>query len=216
MPTDSLTPRQRVRRALLEMLPKNSIGVEIGVSAGDFSQEMLRVVAPSELVLIDPWDLLGAQNKQDGERWFLNTEQMHDTYLSVVQRFREQPCVKVVRGFSQECLQRYPDDYFDWVYVDAAHEYGAVRAEIDLCLKKIKAGGFITGDDLFKSEGDRKGVQDAVLDTLQACGLPRKLTVLNRQDPPRQTDGPSRLGQQFIIPVTREMKRALVSAPASR
>jgi hypothetical protein len=171
---------------------------------------------PIELVLIDPWDLLGAQNKEDSERWFLNTEQMHDTYLSVVQRFREQRCVKVVRGFSQECLQRYPDDYFDWVYIDAAHEYGAVRAEIDLCMKKIKAGGFITGDDLFKSEGNRKGVQDAVLDTLQACGFPRKLTVLNRQDPPRQADGPSRLGQQFIIPVTHEMKRALVFAPASR
>jgi hypothetical protein len=192
------------------MLPKNSIGAEIGVSAGDFSQEILNVLAPRELVLIDPWDLLGAQHTEDSRRWFLNTEHMHKTYLSVVQHFKDQPSVKIVRGFSQECLDRYPDDHFNWVYVDAAHEYHAVRAEIDLSIKKVKAGGFVTGDDLFKSDGDRKGVQDAVLDTLLACGLPPKLNVLNKNDPPGQADGPSRLGQQFIIPVTEEMKKTLV------
>jgi hypothetical protein len=71
--TNPLSPRQRIRLALLEMLPKNSIGAEIGVSAGDFSQEILNVLAPRELVLIDPWDLLGAQHTEDSRRWCLNT-----------------------------------------------------------------------------------------------------------------------------------------------
>lgn len=210
MLTDSLSHRQRIRRALLEMLPKNSTGAEIGVSSGDFSQEILNVVSPRELVLIDPWDHLGEQTDGEGYKWFLDKEQMRKTYLGVVERFKQQQGVTVVRGFSQEVLQRYSDSYFDWVYLDAAHDYESVLCELIVCIKKVKAGGFITGDDLFKSKGGRKGVQDAVLDTLQVCGLRRKLKVI-RDNPPKYADRPSRLGQQFIFRVTQEMKSTLIS-----
>lgn len=43
------------RDFLLEMLPENSIGMEIGVHLGDFSQEILEKVKPKELHLVDPW-----------------------------------------------------------------------------------------------------------------------------------------------------------------
>ena len=43
------------RRFLLEMLPHGSVGAEIGVHLGDFSQVILDGVAPRHLHLIDPW-----------------------------------------------------------------------------------------------------------------------------------------------------------------
>src|SRR5512141_3080259 len=43
------------RRWLLEMLPKGSVGAEIGVWRGDFSALIIDVVRPHLLHLIDPW-----------------------------------------------------------------------------------------------------------------------------------------------------------------
>ena len=43
------------RRFLLDILPKNSIGAEIGVHKGDFSRKILRTVSPEALHLIDRW-----------------------------------------------------------------------------------------------------------------------------------------------------------------
>ena len=43
------------RMFLLDLLPKNSIGVEIGVHLGDFSQKILQIVQSKEFHLIDPW-----------------------------------------------------------------------------------------------------------------------------------------------------------------
>ena len=37
------------------MLPRKSIGAEIGVHKGDFSRKILRTVSPAALHLIDPW-----------------------------------------------------------------------------------------------------------------------------------------------------------------
>ena len=43
------------RRFLLSRLPQNSVGCELGVWKGDFSEEILRMVKPGKLYLIDPW-----------------------------------------------------------------------------------------------------------------------------------------------------------------
>jgi hypothetical protein len=43
------------RMRLLRMLPRNSVGCEVGVWKGDFSAQILAVVKPRELHLIDPW-----------------------------------------------------------------------------------------------------------------------------------------------------------------
>src|SRR2546427_8949634 len=43
------------RLFLFRMLPRGSVGAEIGVWKGDFSKLLLRRVRPSELHLIDPW-----------------------------------------------------------------------------------------------------------------------------------------------------------------
>ncbi|MDJ0634304.1 MAG: hypothetical protein QNJ34_14035 [Xenococcaceae cyanobacterium MO_188.B29] len=42
------------RQFLLERLPKNSVGAEIGVHLGDFSEKILEIVKPNKLHLIDP------------------------------------------------------------------------------------------------------------------------------------------------------------------
>ena len=46
----------RHRDFLLEKLPANSIGAEIGVHRGEFASHILEVVKPKKLHLIDPWE----------------------------------------------------------------------------------------------------------------------------------------------------------------
>jgi hypothetical protein len=43
------------RKFLLEMMPKHSVCAEIGVSQGLFTEEILEVIQPKKLHLIDPW-----------------------------------------------------------------------------------------------------------------------------------------------------------------
>ena len=43
------------REVVLHLLPKSSVGAEIGVHEGDFSAALLQVAQPKRLHLIDPW-----------------------------------------------------------------------------------------------------------------------------------------------------------------
>lgn len=61
-----LVPKQtRARKFLLEMLPRQSIGAEIGVHLGGFSRQISDALDPKELHLIDPWEhLTGADYRK--------------------------------------------------------------------------------------------------------------------------------------------------------
>jgi hypothetical protein len=156
------------RKFLLELLPKNSVGVEIGVHKGDFSEEILQVVQPKELHLIDPWkhetsavydDALYGGQAKNGQA------EMDRRYADVCARFegpvrRQQ--VKIHRGFSTDVLGRFPDDYFDWVYIDGNHLYEYVKKDMDLSFRKTKAGGYVTGDDYMEGGWWEGGVKKAV------------------------------------------------------
>ncbi len=41
----------------------------------------------------------------------------------------------------------FPDASIDWVHLDARHDYGSVKADIDAWLPKVRAGGWLSGDD---------------------------------------------------------------------
>lgn len=43
------------RKSIFELLPQNSIGMEIGVHLGQFSESILEQIHPKELHLVDPW-----------------------------------------------------------------------------------------------------------------------------------------------------------------
>ena len=69
----------------------------------------------------------------------------HDAFRELSNDRRLQ--LHAIRSTSIEAAEVYPDDWFDVVYIDAAHDYDSVRADIDTWLPKVKPGGMICGHD---------------------------------------------------------------------
>jgi len=73
-------------------------------------------------------------------------------------------------------MKSFPDNYFDWVYIDGDHTTKAVYADLQVCFEKVKSNGFIAGDDCDfneKTNQTRIGVAKAV--TLFMQSYPVKL-----------------------------------------
>ena len=154
------------RKFLLEMMPKNSVCAEIGVNQGQFTEEILEVVQPKKLHLIDPWA----------------GEDHAGNYEAVCDKFKDQTesgQVEIHREKSQCVYDHFPDQYFDWIYVDGSHNYKSVRRDLDFYYHKIKMYGFITGDDYLLME-KRKGLRDAVAEIHEKY-LMRLILIKNNQ-----------------------------------
>jgi hypothetical protein len=141
------------REAMLELFPKNGIVAELGVDKGDFSEIILKTCSPSKLHLVDVWE----------------SERYNETKkLNVASKFEKEVNAKTVEinlGYSTEVVKQFPDDYFDWVYIDTTHSYKTTIEELNLYSRKIKPGGLIAGHDYIVGNWNgmvRYGVIEAV------------------------------------------------------
>jgi predicted O-methyltransferase YrrM len=115
------------RTALLKRLPKGGIVAEVGTLQGEFAREILRIVEPRELHLID---------------------------LEIHPRVREmaddpllRDCLRVHHRDSVQALKSFPDRMFDWIYIDAQHHYEEVKQDIAAARDKVKPDGLLVFND---------------------------------------------------------------------
>lgn len=155
------------RQSILSCLPESNIVCEIGVDIGNYSEDILTNCNPKELHLIDPW-LYIDDPTYEKDTVNVSNEEREERFKFVLDRFSKNISnkqVRVHRGFSYDVLPTFPDEYFDWIYVDGMHTKEAVLADLDLCYTKVKPNGFILGHDYANHELARYmnfGVIDAV------------------------------------------------------
>ncbi len=169
------------RKFLLYKLPKNSVGCEIGVWKGDFSEEILSIVRPQKLYLVDPWLYLPIYP----DRWYggnsaKSQKDMDDIYESVNNRYKHYENVYIVRKKTEDLTGEIPDGCLDWVYIDGNHQYEYVLKDLETFMVKVKENGIICGDDYDRVEKGRRQVAEAVNDFLKqgTCNL---LWIKNEQ-----------------------------------
>lgn len=136
------------RDALLTLIPKRKIFVEIGVALGDFSERVLRecdvrkFIAIDLFVLHDAPDMWGGRVGQE-----LRGRQHIDYYRERLATYLDEGRLDIMQGDSLECLNRMPDRSGDIFYVDANHSYLSVKAELALIERKIRPNGWIILND---------------------------------------------------------------------
>ena len=160
------------RDFLLQSFPKNSIGLEIGVNNGGFSERILEIVRPKKLHLIDPWKFFDTDSMIDtpyGKGSVSSQLEMDKKFENVKKRFSNEILngqIVLHRGFSDEIMPTFEKNYFDWVYVDWNHLYDYVKKDLQLCYEKTKDHSLITGDDYYNELPDEDwsegGVKKAV------------------------------------------------------
>ena len=145
------------RRELVELFEKNKYktGAEIGVREGLYSKYILENSTVEKLVLVDPWTL----NKELGypeKSWKIFLENISD----------HQNRIEIVKNVSIDAAKEYLDGSFDFVYIDALHDYDSVKQDINLWYPKVKSGGILSGHDYEKTicPGVVKAVDEFILD----------------------------------------------------
>jgi hypothetical protein len=140
------------RSELLQVLPKNGVVAEIGVDEGGFSSQILALNNPKKLHLIDSWSSQQYKHKK---------EKVLKRFISEINNGQ----VEINLGLSTELYEKFPDKYFDWIYIDTGHGYQLTKEELICYQSKMKDGGIIAGHDFITWEYlgfNRYGVIEAV------------------------------------------------------
>lgn len=125
---------------------EGKICIELGVQKGNWSHELLKC-NPKELWLIDCWQQQDPEIYKNDRSNVIDDEQER-IYQSVITRFAKNSNVKIVRKFLDDAANDFPDSYFDFIYLDANHNYEPVLNDLNKWWPKLKISGWFTGHDL--------------------------------------------------------------------
>ena len=128
---------------------------EVGSWAG--RSAIIMAKAGAQVLCVDTWE--GSKN-DDGCKAY---DGSRGTPLEVFKRNTASYDIGYMQAESLEAAQRFPDQRFDIVYIDAEHDYESVKADIEAWLPKAKH--IIAGHDFQSFPSVRK----AVSDTLGGC-----------------------------------------------
>ena len=141
------------RNNITDLLSPNSIGCELGIFEGDFSETLLSSNKFSTLYLVDLFT---------GPAWNFGKHYPDSSVLydKVTQRFLDNKEVSVIKQDSLSFL-RSTNTKFDFIYIDTVHSYDLTSQELIAAQKCIKPGGYICGHDYCS---EFSGVIDAVIE----------------------------------------------------
>lgn len=136
------------------------IGVELGVGGGDNAESLIKkILSIEKLYLIDPWKHYPKIIYPYG--WHKISQQQQDNrYKSVVERFKNDERIIVIRQESYFASESFDNNSIDFVYIDGNHNYEFVLADLTSWYHKVKKGGIILGHDFMGRPGVAKAVVD--------------------------------------------------------
>lgn len=128
----------------IKHLPKNANILEIGTLAGDYA-ELLLETNPLSIDLVDVFE---ANDWRD-----LNRFDKKGHYKFVKDRFKNNPEVSLLRGYSHEVLPTLNKKY-DYIYIDANHDYEHASQDLADALPLLAEGGIIGLNDYIYDDAD--------------------------------------------------------------
>ena len=120
----------------------NKLICEVGVFKGSNLIKLLKTAQPTLIYGIDNWDNTGISNHHissniDPNEMYNNLKQIEiDNYN-----------LKIIKGLSVDTAKNFPDRFFDFIYLDASHDYSSVKNDIKAYWPKVKINGILAGHD---------------------------------------------------------------------
>jgi len=130
----------------LREVPENAVIAEIGVAFGAFSQSMLEIAKPKKMYAIDIFN--DKTTGFWGDNVFAENNTTHfEWYKKKFEKYVSDETLEMKKGLSWDIMAEFPDGTFDYVYLDAAHDYDSVVKDIEVLKHKVKDGGIIQFND---------------------------------------------------------------------
>tara|TARA_A100001391_G_scaffold161521_1_gene120437 strand:+ start:8940 stop:9515 length:576 start_codon:yes stop_codon:yes gene_type:complete len=109
------------RTDVFSKMSKNGNVGELGVFDGDGSAEIIKICNPKNLHLFE----------------------IDDKKFDLLEKRFPQENVYLERGDASQNLEKFDDDYFDWVFIDSNHDYNSTKRELEISHKKVGGEGWI-------------------------------------------------------------------------
>lgn len=136
-------------------------GCEIGVNNGITTSYLLKNLPTIErYYAVDPWLARYKMYNKKLYKWTAkgNKKRWVDVMQSFFENtFNDRNRVCLLRTFSVDGVKFFEDEYFDWIFIDANHEYPYIKENLELWTPKVKIGGLVTGHDYGNPKGKHKG-----------------------------------------------------------
>lgn len=149
-------------------------GIEIGVREAGNLRNLAKNTRFQEgkLYGLDCW--MEDPTKPEFNDASYEQRELNAQYEKCVNMFSDRPWVEIIKDFSVEGSQRFEDGYFDFIYIDAAHDYDSVKDDLEAWWPKLKEGGIFSGHDYFPDiriwRGKACGVYQAVNEFAEKLG----------------------------------------------
>lgn len=179
----SITHRNEINQYLLSLVDPKIC--EIGTRNGNFFNQIFTPNCQLG-VIVDIWTDTGNIYENDNS---YSQETLDSQYMGVFQRFFDYPNIKIIREFSHKAAKFFPDNFFDFVYVDADHSKSGCYRDLTSWYPKVKQGGIISGHDYISQEktilyghNAEFGVIEAVTQFLKENQIPSQQFHLTREE----------------------------------
>ncbi len=168
---------------VLNSLGLLGVGAEVGVRLGEFSEEILAAWRGRRLISIDSWAVQPGDDPADPLLGSDAQERCLAETRARLARFGDRSEIR--RRDSLAAAAEMPPASLDFVYIDAAHEYEPVRADIEAWHSRVRPGGLLCGHDYYDGfrSGAMYGVARAVDEFCDREGL--RVTTTVREHPER-------------------------------
>lgn len=130
-----------------EIIPNNGKWLEVGawlgnsiVYAANITQNLNKQI---QFTVVDKWE----RYPELAHFWTKNGWDDDGAYNQFLENIKNFNNITHVRKTSWEAAKQFPDNYFDFIFIDGAHDYDTVAKDIRAYYPKVKTGGMIAGDD---------------------------------------------------------------------
>jgi len=144
-----------------------TVGAEIGVAEGYFSEAMFKAIPNLKLYCVDIW------RPYRGNQWSGSTERNEHHFQVALARLSKYNA-EIMREMSLDAVKKIKDGSLDFVYIDANHAFDYVIQDLIEWSKKVRVGGIVSGDDYYIFR--KAGVVPAVNAYAYAHGINFEIT----------------------------------------